>query len=170
MVDDGVRAALLDGHVECVEHEFGAPALGHRPARPRESGDSAAEHVEHDGQVQESRQGRHVEPAPAGGGGDVSHPQPVRGVGVELSFDEVRGRAGMGVAAGGTRPLAPAHAGQAGLAHHPSHPLAAYRRALLGQLGLNARCPVASPGYARESPARGQVRASSLRSRAEHPR
>ena len=123
---------MFDGHVECVEHEFGAQVPGHRPAH-----DPAAEHVEDDGQVQESRQGRHV--------GDVSHPQPVRGVGVELTLHQVRRRAGLGVAACGARPLAPAHAGQARLAHHPSHPLAAHRQALLGQLGLNPRRTVAPP-------------------------
>ena len=128
VVDDGARAALFDGHAEGIEHEFGAQVPGHRPAH-----DSAAEHVEDDGQVQESRQGRHV--------GDVSHPQPVRGVGVELTLHQVRCRAGLGVAACGARPLAPAHAGQARLAHHPSHPLAAHWQPLLSQLGLNPRAP-----------------------------
>ena len=99
-------------------------------------------------QVQESRQGRHVS--------DVSHPQPVWSIGMEFAFDPVRRRAGFGVAACGARPFAPTHSGQACLAHHPSHPLAAHQRALLGQLGVNARRPVASPGCARESPARGQ--------------
>ena len=155
MVDDGVRSALLDGHVEGIEHELGAQVPGHRPAH-----DPAAEHVEDDGQVQESRQGRHV--------GDVSHPQPVRGVGVELALHQVRHRAGLGVAACGARPLAPAHAGQARLAHHPSHPLAAHRRALLGQLGLNARRTVAPPAMRVNRPHAG--RASSLRSRAERSR
>ena len=37
----------------------------------------------------------------------------------------------------GARPLATAHPGQACLTHHPSHPLAAHRRALSGQLRVN---------------------------------
>ena len=117
---------------------------------------------------------RHVEPAPAGGsGGDVGHPQPVRGVGVELTLHQVRGRAGLGVAACGARPLAPAHAGQARLAHHPSHPLAAHRRALLGQLGLNARRPVAPPAVCMNRPhagSKGFVAALSCRTPSLTPR
>ena len=38
---------------------------------PAKAGDSAAEHVEHDSQVQESGQGRHVEPAPVETGGGL---------------------------------------------------------------------------------------------------
>ncbi len=55
VVDDRVRAALLHGHVQGAEHEFGAMAPSHRPAH-----DPAAEDIEHDGQVQESHLGRHI--------------------------------------------------------------------------------------------------------------
>ena len=44
----------------------------------------AAEHIEHDGQVQQPRPGRHV--------GDVGHPDSVRCIGCELTFDPVRSR------------------------------------------------------------------------------
>ena len=71
VVDDRVRAALLSGHVQGVEHELGAQMPGHRPARPRESGDPTAEPVEDDGQGHEARQGRHVEPAPMETGGSL---------------------------------------------------------------------------------------------------
>ena len=79
----------------------------------------------------------------------------------------------MGVAACGARPLAPTHAGQARLAHHPSHPLAAHRRALLGQLGLNARRTVAPPAMRVNRPhagSEGFVAALSCRTPSLTPR
>ena len=69
----------------------------------------AAEHIEYDGQVQESRRGRDV--------GDVGHPQSVRGFGHEATLDQVRRGAGLGVTTRGARPLATAHPGQACLTH-----------------------------------------------------
>ena len=98
VVDDRIWTALLHGHLQGVEHEFGAQVRGHRPAH-----DSAAEHVEDDGQVHESRQSRHVS--------DVSHSQPVWSIGMEAALDQVRRRAGLGVAAcvrGPLRRLTPA--------------------------------------------------------------
>ena len=118
--------------------------VGHRPPHH-----PATEHIEHDGQIQESRRARDV--------GDVGDPQPVRPLGLEATLDEVRRRAGLGRSTRGPRPFAPAHPGQARLAQSPSelakqaepselaqraessHPLAAHRRALNGQLGANPR-------------------------------
>jgi hypothetical protein len=55
----------VDGHVECVQDQFGAQVLGHRPAH----------HLTRE-RVQDHRE---VQPALAGALlGDVSNPQPVR--------------------------------------------------------------------------------------------
>ena len=55
VMDDRARASLSHRHVQCVEHQFGAQMVGHRtPHHP------AAEHIEYDGQVQESRRSRDV--------------------------------------------------------------------------------------------------------------
>ena len=73
-----VRASLCSDVQRC-EHQFGAQVIGHGPAHH-----AAAEHVEHHGEVHEPGRGRDV--------GDVSHPQPVRVVGVEATLDGVRRR------------------------------------------------------------------------------
>ena len=91
-------------HVQRVEDQFGAQMVGHRPPHH-----PAAEHIEYDGQVQESRRGRDV--------GDVGHPQSVRGLGHEATLDQVRRGAGLGVTTRGARSLATTHPGQACLTH-----------------------------------------------------
>ena len=88
---------------------------------------------------------------------DVGHPQPVRGLGLEATLDQVRRGAGLGVTTRGARPLATTHSGQACLTHHPRHPLAAHRRALSGQLGVNPRRPVRpTAAFVNRSHARAQ--------------
>ena len=91
----------------------------------------AAEHIEHDGQIQEPRRARDV--------GDVGDPQPVRPLGLEATLDEVRRRAGLGRSTRGPRPFAPG-------SHRPSPPRASPEppacgspACLSGQLGANPR-------------------------------
>ena len=91
-------------HVQRVEHQFGAQMVGHRPPHH-----PATEHIEYDGQVQESRRSRDV--------GDISDPQPVRGLGLEATLDQVGRGAGLGVTTRGARPLATTYPGQACLTH-----------------------------------------------------
>ncbi len=79
VMDRLFRVPLLSGHVECVQHQFGAQVAWHRLAD-----DSPAEGVEHDRQVQVARIGRHV--------GDVCHPEFVGPGGHEVTIDEVRSR------------------------------------------------------------------------------
>ena len=55
MMDDRMRSALPERHVQGVEHEFGAQMVGHRPADH-----APAEGIEHHGEEQESGQGRDV--------------------------------------------------------------------------------------------------------------
>lgn len=60
VMDDRVRAALPEGHVQRVEHELGAQVGGHGPADHTPTAG-----IEHDRQVQEARPSRDV--------GDVRH-------------------------------------------------------------------------------------------------
>ena len=62
MMDDVVRAALLERHVEGVEHERRLEGVGHRPAD-----DPAAVDTHDHGQERKADQGREV--------GDVRHPE-----------------------------------------------------------------------------------------------
>ena len=144
VMDDRGGASLSHRHVQRVEDQFGAQMVGHRPPHH-----PAAEHIEYDGQIQESRRSRDV--------GDIRDPQPVRGLGLEATLDEVRRGAPGGHDAwcaapcdGSPRPSLP-HASvylrQTREPPFPSDPLAAHRRALSGQLRVNpgrSVCPSAA--------------------------
>ena len=88
-------------------------------------------------QVEEACQGRNV--------GDVGHPQAVRRVGLEAPLDPVRGRPRLHLPARRAGAAAPAHPGDACLAHHPRDPLAADRDTGFGQFGVNPRRAVRAP-------------------------
>ena len=83
VMDDRGGASLSHRHVQRVEDQFGAQMVGHRPPHH-----PAAEHIEYNGQIQESRRSRDV--------GDISDPQPVRGLGLEATLDQVPARGGPG--------------------------------------------------------------------------
>jgi len=118
VVDDLLRPALGDRHLEGRQDELGAQVGRHRPAD-----DPTAPGVEHHGEVQETAPRRDV--------GDVGHPELIRAVGPEVPIDEVRRRQ-LAVAAGrGAHVGAAADAPQAGLAHQTSHPLAGHPVAVL---------------------------------------
>ena len=103
-MDDVLRPARCQRHVQGIEHELGVQAGGHRPAD-----DAAAERIECDGQVEEAGPRRNV--------GDIGHPQHVRARRLELAVHPVeRARRGP-VAHRGFRRLAADHAGQAHLLH-----------------------------------------------------
>ncbi len=100
--------------------------MRHRPAD-----DPAAEGIQHDGEIEKARQGRHV--------ADVGDPQPIRPRGGEASLDQIRRRPGRRLAHRGARPPATADAGETGAAHQPGDPLAPDRNALGLELGMDAR-------------------------------
>ena len=126
MMDDGARPALRHGHLQRLDHQRRAQVRGDGPAH-----DPAAEHVEHDGQVEEAREGRHV--------GDVGQPQANRRVGRKAALDQVRCGSCLDNPARGARPAAPTHARNACGAHHARHPLAADRHTSCRQLGVDPR-------------------------------
>ena len=103
--------------------------IGHRPAH-----DPAAACVDHDREEQESGPGRHVS--------DVGDPELVGCIGLESTLDEVRCPTSRVVAARGPRPFAPRYPCQVHLSHQSSHSLASDMDAVLGEFGVNARCPI----------------------------
>jgi len=64
-MDHRGRTPLRRGHVQGIEHQFGAQVRRHRPADH-----AATPHIEDDGQIEETRPGRDV--------GDIRHPEPIR--------------------------------------------------------------------------------------------
>src|SRR5271170_7409081 len=98
----------------------------HRPAH-----DPAAEGVEHDREIQESRPGRDV--------GDVSHPQAIRSGCDEVTIDQIGRWTCMAVTHCGGYPLAPAHTDQACRVHQPRYALAPHLDALSLEFGVDAR-------------------------------
>lgn len=75
-MDDVLRLALRDGHVQRVEHDIGSQRGRHRPAD-----DATAPRVEDDGDVQKACPRRHVR--------NVGNPKLVRTVDIEVAVDEV---------------------------------------------------------------------------------
>ena len=133
------RPALADRHVQRVEDQLGPEMRRHRPADH-----PAAPGVEDDGEVQEAGPGRDVR--------DVGHPQPIGAVGGEGPLDEIRGRPGGGIAAGGGHEGAPAHAGQAGGLHEAGDALAADVDALGRQFRVHAGRAVRPAGAVVDRP------------------
>lgn len=83
VVDDlaAGRAALLDGHADGVEDQFGAQVVGHGPADDA-PGVGVGDHRE----VEKALPGAQI--------ADVGDPQPVRSSCAELALHQVGGRRG----------------------------------------------------------------------------
>jgi hypothetical protein len=132
-MDDPLRPALPEGHVQRGQHQLGPQMRGHRPAdHPPAPG------IEHDREVEKPGPGGHV--------GDVRDPEPVGAVGREGRLHEVGSRPGVGIARRGGDPLAATHALHAGRPHEPGHPLAADVDPLGRQLGMHPGRSVRPPG------------------------
>jgi hypothetical protein len=128
VVDDILRPARCQRHVQRIEHELGVQGRRHRPAD-----DAAAERIECDGQVEEAR--------PRGYVRYIGHPQHVRVLGGEVALDQI-GRLPCAVAnRRGDEPAA-ADAGDTSLAHQTRDALLADVSCIGFELGMDARCPV----------------------------
>ena len=125
--------ALCERPVEGGKHQLGEQPRGHGPTHH-----APAEAIEHHRQIQKSRPGRNV--------GDVGHPQLIGRGGVKIPLDQIRRRTRIGPADRGAHAFTPTHAAQSRLARQPCNALLAHARALLGQLGMEARCPIGAPG------------------------
>jgi hypothetical protein len=133
--------ALVQSHLERLEHELGAQVRRHRPAH-----DLAAPRVDDHRQIQEPAPRRHV--------GDVRDPEPIRSPGREHALDEIRRRPRVAIAHRRCRKAPSAYAGEACRVHQPRDPLARDRDAARAQLRVDARHAV--------GPARGLVRRADL--------
>src|SRR5262249_39058410 len=129
VMNDVDRAALREGHVEGLEHEFGPEVCGHCPAN-----DAAAPGVEDDGEVQKAGPGRDV--------GDVGDPELIWDSRCEVAVHEIRYGPGVAITDGRLGVLAPAHPGQAQHPHESRDPLAADVNAEGRQLRMDPALPV----------------------------
>jgi len=126
------RASVPQRHVESVEHQLGAQALGHGPAHH-----AAAAHVEDHGHVEEARPGGHV--------GDVGDPELIDRRGHEVAPHEIRGRSHAASPSGGHREAAAVDAGEAELAHQTSTPLGRAAHPTSVELGMDPGHAVCMP-------------------------
>ena len=131
-MDDVLRPARCQRHVQGIEHELGVQGRRHRPAD-----DAAAERIECDCQIEEAGPRRNV--------GDIGHPQHVRALGGEVALDQIGGLS-RAVANRRGDELAAADAGNTCLAHQTSDALLAEVDAIGLQLGMDARRPVRAFG------------------------
>lgn len=151
-MDHSVRSALLQRHVQGLEHKFGPKVRAHRPPH-----DPAAPDIQHDGQVQEASPSRYV--------GDVSDPELVRPRRVELPVHEISGwRVFLAPPRGPDTP-APADSLNAGGPHDPGHPVQAGQDPAVGKFSVHPRRPIRSVALLVDrfdGPEKGRVRLRSL--------
>jgi hypothetical protein len=123
----GVGAPARERHLERVDHERGAHVGGHRPAD-----DQPGVGVLDGGEVEPALAGAQV--------GDVSDPQHVGSVGVELPLDKIGGWRDPRDPDCRLEPLARPDAGDTGGFHQPGDPLAADPDPVLEpELGVDPR-------------------------------
>ena len=133
VMNDFLGAALPDRHVHRLQDECGAQMIRHRPANH-----TATEHVDNDGQIQETRPCGHV--------GDVGHPEFVRMLRPEISINQIRSRTGIAIPNRRPSPFAAAGALQTGRFHQARHPLPSHVVSGIDQFGMNARDSVGRSG------------------------
>jgi hypothetical protein len=88
------RPAIPDRHLQCVDDQFGAQVVGHRPAH-----DAAGEDIQHHRQIQPPLTCGHI--------GDVGGPHPVRRRSGEVAVHQIVRRHRRRVTAGQPTPAAP---------------------------------------------------------------
>ena len=77
MMADRFGAALRKRHLQRIEHQRRFEVMSHCPAD-----DASGPHIQHDGEIQETRPGRHI--------GDVGDPESIRTLGAEAPVDLVQ--------------------------------------------------------------------------------
>jgi hypothetical protein len=128
VMDDILRSARCQRHVQGIEHKLGVQGRCHRPAD-----DAPAKRIECDRQIEKAGPRRNV--------GDVGHPQQVRALGGEVALNQV-GRLPRPLAnRRGDEPAA-ADAGKTGPAHQTRDALLADVDAIGLELGMDAGRPI----------------------------
>jgi Protein of unknown function (DUF2699). len=135
MVDDTLRLADRERHVQRRQHNIGMKRQRHRPAY-----DPPAEHIENDGEVEKAGPGWNI--------GDIGNPKPIGRFSLEGTLDKI-GRLAAAIAHGRGHKTAAADARQTGGFHQPGNALAADAQAAFGEFGLHARAAI--------GPVRGRV-------------
>lgn len=134
MDDPWFRLAVLHRHLQRVHHQIARHAIGHRPADDR-----AREGVDHDGKVEPSFVRLVL--------GDVRHPEPVRGIGLEVAGDEVIEQRVQHATAARSPGPATVNALQTQLLHEPLDTFpAAANTVREAQLRVDPRAAVRAPG------------------------
>ena len=131
-MDDILRPARCQRHVQGIDHELGVQGRRHRPAD-----DAPAKRIECDRQIEKAGPRWNVR--------DIGHPQHVRALRGEVALDQV-GRLSRAVANGRGDELAAADAGNTSLAHQTRDALLADVEAIGLELGMDARRPVRAFG------------------------
>ena len=158
-MNDVVRPAPVDRHVERVENQLGSQMVSHRPAD-----NPTAVRVEYYGKVQEAGPRRNV--------GDIGDPELVRPLGAKVPVDEIGRRSRIAVSDGGSRPSASANPANAALSHQSSDALARHVNTLFAEIGMDVRAPVPTMRLTKErlnAIAKQQVTLPTLRRRAFAP-
>ena len=128
-MDDANRIALMNRHVERIEHEL---RLEIRVQSPTDN--PAAEDVEHDRYEEESGKRRNVR--------DIRYPQLVRCIRGEVPIDEIGRRPRMAIAKGRNERFSAAGALNTALLHEPCNALVARTDTSVTKICLNARATV----------------------------
>ncbi len=135
VMNDALRFALGDGHVQRREYEIRRHLLADRPAHH-----TPAPYIEHDGEEDEAGPGGHV--------GHVGHPQLIRARGGERALDQIRRRPLFGITPGRHHETAAStDATEARSAHQAGDPLASNARTFITQLGMNVGTAVVAIGH-----------------------
>ena len=93
--------------------------------------DASGPHIQHDGEIQETRPGRHI--------GDVGDPESIRTLGAEAPVDLVQRAIRLGVCDGRGDELRRRQALQPGRSHEPRHALAPDADpVIVSEFGMNA--------------------------------
>ncbi len=85
MVDDVLRPALPERHLQRIQNQLRTQVIGHAPAH-----NAPAEGIQHDGEIQKTGPGRNV--------GDVHHPQLVQCHHREIPLHQIRSAGRLGIA------------------------------------------------------------------------
>ena len=129
VVNQPLRSALGEGHVQGVGDQWGSEVVAHGPAHYSPGPD-----IDDRRQIQEPLCGWDI--------GDIGHPYAAWPIRCELPPHQVGRHSLRRVAAGGCDPLAAVNSLDTGLAHQPGHPLAAHRHTLSQQLRVEAGHPI----------------------------
>ena len=160
MMDHRGGAALPQGHVQCLQHQFRPEVRCHR-----QSHDPAGKVIHHHGQGEENR--------PRGNVGDIRHPQSVWRGDKEVPLHQIRDHRRLPVADGRSYSFAAADALQCGFPHHSGYVFPPHPKLLPGQFERNpghtvglAGTPMNHPNPIRKRacPFRGQTLLSRMTS------